>query len=82
MVHHSGHFRGRNLRVDVQRGSNVAVSELGLHLGRVCFFLAMRGEASPEQMLLNRLPPSPPLLISFRPLSALGLPLISQLLLL
>ena len=34
---------GSVIRVaDVQGGTNVAVSELGLHLGRVCFFLAMR----------------------------------------
>jgi hypothetical protein len=34
----------------VQGGTNVAVSELGLHPRRVCFFLAMRGESPPEHL--------------------------------
>src|SRR5258708_14049208 len=45
-----GRLRVRNLRIAVQGGTNVAVSQLGLHLGRVCFLLAMRGEASPEHL--------------------------------
>jgi len=36
--------------VDAQGGSNVVGSELGLHLGRVCFFLAKCREAPPEDL--------------------------------
>jgi len=40
------HLQVSNLGIGIHGGSIVAVSDLDLHLGRVRFLLAMRGEAA------------------------------------
>ncbi len=40
-IHHLDHLRTHRLRVDVQRGSDVAVPQLCLHFGGMRLFLAV-----------------------------------------
>ena len=41
---------GSDICVDVQDGANIAVPELGRHLGGMCFLVATRGEVPAEHL--------------------------------
>ena len=44
------HLSIESLSVDVERGPDIAVPELRLHLCRVCFLLAVGGKAAPQHL--------------------------------
>lgn len=49
------HLSIESLGVDVERGPDIAVAELRLHVGRVCLLLAMGGKATPQASTPNRI---------------------------